>query len=280
MVLACGESEGVEVTVVPSLRRERPGRPVMLQSLGALYAKGFEPAWGQLYGESGRYVSLPRYAWQRRSFWLDGATTARGERRRAAEAAEPSGAQAALPGRRLPTAMPTYELRVEPGLESYMRAHRLDGDPVLPAAAYIELALAAAARSGGAGRHDLDDVAFHEALRLRDGEPRVVQVALHTDRAGGWSFEIHSAPEPEGDEARERTLHASGRWRPAGAGGDAEPVPDEEPGGGAFVGGESPDRAADAVMADRFYRALARRGIDLGAAFRSVERIWPGGGMA
>src|SRR5690606_26683203 len=240
----------------------------------------FEPAWREVNGGAGVHVTLPRYAWQHRRFWFDKATAVRGERRRAAEAAEPSGAQAALPGRRLPTAMPTYELRVEPGLESYMRAHRLDGDPVLPAAAYIELALAAAARSGGAGRHDLDDVAFHEALRLRDGEPRVVQVALHTDRAGGWSFEIHSAPEPEGDEAREWTLHARGRVRPAGAGGDAGPGPEAERGGGAFVGGESADRAADAVMADRFYRALAGRGIDLGAAFRSVERIWPGGGMA
>lgn len=258
MVLACGESEGVEVTVVPSLRRERPGRPVMLQSLGALYAKGFEPAWGQLYGESGRYVSLPRYAWQRRSFWLDGATTARRRQPTAPPEAGAPGGAVKLPGRRLPIAAPTYELRVAPDLASCVK---LDGRSAVPAAAYLELALAAAAKSGNAGGHALEDVALYDALRLRGSEPRVLQVSLHADRTGGWRFEIHSAPEAAAPESREWRLHASGRVRPTQSGAGTAVLPADERIGRAIGGQGVAGSALDGGTAGSF--GAGRTGLEI-----------------
>lgn len=56
--------------VLPSLRRGRDGREVLLQALAQLYARGCEVHWPGVFPDEGRLVKLPGYAFQRRSYWL------------------------------------------------------------------------------------------------------------------------------------------------------------------------------------------------------------------
>jgi acyl transferase domain-containing protein len=58
-------------TVIPSLRGKDEERAVMLEALGALYARGHALDWRALYPGGGRCVQLPTYPWQRERLWLD-----------------------------------------------------------------------------------------------------------------------------------------------------------------------------------------------------------------
>ncbi|MYW01789.1 type I polyketide synthase [Streptomyces sp. SID3343] len=56
---------------VPSLRVDRPEAKSVVTALGHLHARGVEVDWSTLVGGAGR-ADLPSYAFQRRSYWLDG----------------------------------------------------------------------------------------------------------------------------------------------------------------------------------------------------------------
>ncbi|MEO6809431.1 MAG: amino acid adenylation domain-containing protein, partial [Isosphaeraceae bacterium] len=69
-IAACLRHQQRSATILPSLRRGREDRQVLLASLGTLYAQGFAIDWTRIYPE-GRYVRLPTYPWQRERFWLE-----------------------------------------------------------------------------------------------------------------------------------------------------------------------------------------------------------------
>jgi tyrocidine synthetase-3 len=62
------KKEGI---VLPSLRRQKPERAAMLNSLGSLYNIGFSVNWNNLHEEGARCVSLPNYPWQREEYWFE-----------------------------------------------------------------------------------------------------------------------------------------------------------------------------------------------------------------
>src|SRR5690606_22314828 len=151
MVADCAAAAGTDVQALASLRRAQPGRPAMLASLGALYAMGCDVAWDGVFPAGGRFVPLPTYPWQRRRFWFDRQAPAVQRRR-----------GAGLPGRRLATAIPTFECSADRDLLPYAADHRIGGEPMLAAAAYAELARTAAAEVLGAGHHRVEDLVIHE----------------------------------------------------------------------------------------------------------------------
>ena len=57
--------------VVPSLRRERLERAVMLESLGALYVHGYPVDFRKLHPSGRRCVALPTYPWERQPYWIE-----------------------------------------------------------------------------------------------------------------------------------------------------------------------------------------------------------------
>ncbi|CAL2066875.1 MULTISPECIES: type I polyketide synthase [Streptomyces] len=64
---------------VPALRARRPETSALLTAVAALHVHGLEPDWDALFGggrDTHRKVALPTYAFERRRYWLDGATTA------------------------------------------------------------------------------------------------------------------------------------------------------------------------------------------------------------
>lgn len=66
---------GAPASAVPSLHRGAPEYTSLLTSLGATYLRGCRPDWRRLYPD-GRFVPLPGYPWQHRSFWAARETTA------------------------------------------------------------------------------------------------------------------------------------------------------------------------------------------------------------
>ena len=270
--LAARAAPGAPWASVASLRRGRDDRREMLSAAAALYARGADVAWDALRGgRAARRVALPTYPFQRERHWVEAAPA----RARAA-----AGADHPLLGERreLASAPGTYVWEGELGLESHpwLGDHRVQGTAIVPATAYIEMALAAGAEVLGApgeGRAlKVEQIENLKPLAVREGERRVVQAALVVEPGGGGRFAVHSRPAPAAGAkaAAPWTAHVTARIAPAEA---------------AREGGR-PDleairaRCGTALSGADFYAALARKGNQWGPCFQGLREVWIGDGEA
>jgi acyl transferase domain-containing protein len=166
--IAAGEHDGV---VVASSRRDQDERRVLLKSLATLYVRGCPVDWEKHHSAGGRCVPLPVYPWQRERYWPD-----------VPLAAEPETGGHPLLG-------PPVSVASRQGNEirqralaatspAYLADHRVENEVVLPGAAFLEAALAAAADGYGAAPHRLAEVAFERMAVLKPGASRLVQLVL------------------------------------------------------------------------------------------------------
>jgi acyl transferase domain-containing protein len=232
-------------------------RETVLRGLAALYAAGAEIDWPAVAGEKvNRIIDLPTYPFQRERYWVPGARRGRGAPRKVHPLLGSPLRSPALAGA-------VFEAFLSPDDPRYLGDHRVQGKCVLPATAYVEMALAAVAAAFGDQPRVLEDLALNEALVLPDGQGRRVQAVLTPTQADGLRFRLYSAGADDS-----WTLHGEGQLR----------VDDAAPDG--------PDLAAarrsctDEVDTAEFYGALDERGLGFGPAFRGITRLWAGKGEA
>ncbi|WP_437965062.1 type I polyketide synthase [Sorangium sp. So ce260] len=254
-----GAHEGV---ALGSLRRGHEERRTILAALGAVYAHGHAVDFKRLFPGGGRPVRLPSYPWQRERYWIDDSAP-----RSAARAAGPRGAELGHPllGRRLTSSMHpgTHFWEQEIGVERlpYLADHRVQQDVVLPGAAFLEMALSAAAELRGAAEVEIEAVAFERMLVLPPDGGRRVQVVVTEESADQAAFAVSSL------EGGAWARHAAGRlrWR-----------------AGAAAGGEPPRaiqaRCSREIGGEEHYERLGAAGLSFGESFRGVERLWIGEG--
>ncbi|NVJ08009.1 SDR family NAD(P)-dependent oxidoreductase [Myxococcus sp. AM001] len=252
-------------TVLPSLRREQPEREVMLESLGRLYTEGRAVAWRAVTPEEGRQVALPTYPWQRDRYWFQpgaaGASRGAGQGHPVLGVSRRSSLR---PGARF------WDVDVAVERLPYLKDHRVQGAVVLPAAAYLDWALAAAREGLGDGPWALEDVRIDEALALPEEGSRPTQLVLTSEPAGGASFKVSSFVPVSGAGAEVWTAHASGAVRPLGAGGEATVVPLDE----------VRRRCAPSRDGAAHYEEMEARGLSYGPTFQGLREVWRRDGEA
>ncbi|HTZ34916.1 MAG TPA: zinc-binding dehydrogenase, partial [Stellaceae bacterium] len=190
---------------------------------------------------------LPHHPWQRERHWF----TRTGE---ATAPLDPAHDHPLL-GFRQGGALPSWLNHVDAALFPALADHRLAGTPVLPAAAIIDMALAAArVRHPDAAALELRDLELLRPLVLADGETRELRAALLSPD-GDWQLASRRrlAEEPF-------AVHATARLDAAPAG---PLLPAPPPAG---IAGETIDAAT-------LYRRAARLGLDYGDAFRRVAAV-------
>jgi myxalamid-type polyketide synthase MxaB len=256
---------------LPSLRRGADDWGILLDSLARLYGAGIEVDWRGFDASHARSkVSLPTYAFDRERYWIDGKAEATSE---AASAALGGPVLHPLLGRRLRSAleMQQYESSLGVGSLPYLADHRLQGSTVVPAAAYLGMA-AAAARELFEDGAELAEISFQKALFLPREGNRNLQLVVYPPAAGVASFQIFSLAPGNGSEPRGWTEHAAGRIRAARAPGDdaaAEECLDA-----------IRERCRETVCGPALYDELRERGLDYGPNFRGVEEVWRRDGEA
>ncbi|HVG19703.1 MAG TPA: type I polyketide synthase, partial [Blastocatellia bacterium] len=138
---------GCEGLTVASLRRDEAERAAMLSSLGAIYTAGYPVDWSKIHDRIRNCVQLPSYPWQRERFWLEPNATSTDQAAPGTPATKGPSAHL-LSGVALKSAAHpgTYFWDIDLSVDQfpYLRDHRVHGTVVFPAAAYIEMALAAA----------------------------------------------------------------------------------------------------------------------------------------
>ncbi|KIG17261.1 Malonyl CoA-acyl carrier protein transacylase [Enhygromyxa salina] len=243
-----------------SMRRDESAREQLLTSLGALYSRGVTPNFAGVFNASARLVSLPTYPWQRERHWVAVEPEPEPEPALEREPATASGHPLLGPSRNSPAApeLWTWERRVGVDAPRYLGDHRVGGACVLPAAAYVEMAFAAAAERWPGRATSLVELALHEALVFEGDQPRRVQLVLNEDHLTFFSR----------SEAGEWRSHASAR------------VDLGEPTVPHVAVDLASLRRGSVHELARHHAGLAAVGIVYGPRFRGLKQIWRGGDEA
>ncbi|MCB1956133.1 MAG: SDR family NAD(P)-dependent oxidoreductase [Rhodocyclaceae bacterium] len=239
-----------EVQVVSTLRRKENEARDLRLALGALFCAGSQPDWSVL-APAGEPLRLPAYAWRHETYWH--------------ETPESAASRGLLPlhpvvARRLPMAVPTWEVDLDRPSLSFLQDHCIQGSVVFPGAGYVEMA-AFAARSlfGGLDVVEFRDVAFERALYLTEERPVTLRISVDP---ATYRFQIASQPYGEADDW---TVHCRGGFATSGARRPAvEPL------------GELAAHCPFEVAADDCYRHFEHLGLEYGPSFRGIVSLRQG----
>jgi acyl transferase domain-containing protein/acyl carrier protein len=257
---------------LPSLRKGREDWEVLLESVARLYAAGGNVDWAGLdrpYPR--RRVPLPTYPFQRQRYWLEPVRSGASEWSSGAGGHPLLGQALGLSTR---PGIQFWQAELGPEAVPYLADHKVQDAVILPAAAYLEMALAAAQATFAPAACALEDVVLREALAFPAGETLTVQVVVTDEAADLASFHVSSRRSGEPTSATSAwTLHASGRIRLNGGQELESPASPEAPEAiqarcGATASGES------------YYEELAELGFAYGPSFQGVQELWRGDGEA
>jgi acyl transferase domain-containing protein len=158
--------------------------------------------------------------------------------------------------RRLPAPNARWECSLDKRQLQYLEDHRIGNDRMFPGAGYVEAGLALYRLRCGPGKALIEDLRFHETLRLGAGR-RPLLVLEYQESARRYS--VHSGRRTSTGVG---VLHASGRF------GDP---PGSKP---------SPlnleairRRCPEAVKSTDFYSQLRARGLNYGPRFQGVREV-------
>ncbi|MFJ4801351.1 type I polyketide synthase [Streptomyces murinus] len=248
--------------VLPTLRTSRPEADALLDTLAALHAHGVPVDWPAVFaGRGGRRVALPTYAFQRRRYWLEATATGPAPALPAADATHPllrSYTRSADDDGLLLSAV--LSVRDQPWLADHVVA----GEILLPATAFVDMALHAGELAGTAV---LEELVLAAPLPLPSHGAVALQVKVAgPDGAGRRAVSFHSRPHTAaGDEPWVR--NAMGTLSPAlpptATGIESAPWPPE---GAVPLGADGPGTGS--------YDRLAADGLRYGPAFRGLRAAW------
>jgi acyl transferase domain-containing protein/acyl carrier protein len=244
-----------EVVVLPTQRRHDDDSRTLMNCVGALHCHGHSIAWEALYpSKTARLLKLPLYPWQSKRFWNE-----------TEEAAEELHYHPVHPllGQPVSGVHPSWEVELSTAGLPFLADHRVQGSIVLPGAAYIEIALAAAEATYGSTDYSVDHLTLQRAVILDDTCDPVLRTTLNRD-TGVLEFAA-------------LTVTAAGdvTWTVA-ATAELNTLA-KSPGD---VVARSRAEPIAAIDGDEFYARAQAVGFDYGSAFQTITRIASGDGWS
>jgi myxalamid-type polyketide synthase MxaD len=265
---------GQEAAVLPSLRHEEDEHTVLMGSLGVLYTLGYPIDWNLIYPTGGRCEHLPSYPWQRERCWFEPS----------AEDTKPYPEQVSRSGTgnhpvlgwhfTSPHLARTHfwEVTLDKKSLPYLDDHSIQGVAVLPASAYLEMALAAAVEVFGAQSVALHDIEFRKALFLPEAATYTIQVIVTQSGDGAASFHIYSRAAGAESAIKSSMLHATGM---VCVRQDTSSITVNA---GSETLAEIRARCAELIPGQDYYAGLRESGIHYGPFFRSIAALWRSNG--
>ncbi|MEV4753125.1 SDR family NAD(P)-dependent oxidoreductase, partial [Streptosporangium sp. NPDC049248] len=250
-----------DVLLVPVLRGGRDEPNTVMTALAALHVRGVPVDWCAVF-PGARRVEVPTYAFQHRRFWPRPSLARAGDVTDAGLGAPDHpllGAAVELAGG--DEVLFTGRLSVRSQL--WLADHVVSGRVVVPATAFLELAIRAGDEVGCAR---VDELTLAAPLTLPEQGGVQVQVRLgELDERGQRPLSVHARP--EGEEERPWTRHAGGLL----AVDEPLTAPDAAP---PFDTTVWPPAGAEPISLEGFYEGRAADGFDYGPAFRGLTAAW------
>ena len=266
--------EASDLVFLPSLCPAQSDWQQMLQSLGQLYVRGAAVDWSSFHrGYRHQWVVLPTYPFQRQHCWFKTSAKAtthwiEGESIKLPPLLDKKLQSPLIKETLFESYLSTDSLR-------FLEDHKVYEQIVVPGAYYISLLLEASKLTFGTIGCLIENVLFHQALAIAEGEVRTVQLAIVPEEPGEASFKLISLATGTADENSSWTVQGTGKIlnqpQEAAATRTQQPVLSEE----------IRARCQQEMVGTEFYQVLRQRTqIVHGLSFQWIESIWKGDGEA
>lgn len=255
-----------EVKLLPSLRREEPEQETLLSTLASLYVKGFSINWEVLYPNRKKHISLPPISWQRQRYWLD--ETKSNSSNSWHQNLNDTSKVHPLLGNRIHLAnSPTdniWQADFNLNRLRYLEDHRINEEIVLPATAYIEMALQAAKEAGLTKSHSFSDFSFQQKMILEKENSQTIQSIISPEEDGKFSFNIYSRSDENW------THHVSMIFSKNEQSNNINQTEWSEV-------DLICKKASSVITGENLYQSFEKRGMYYGLDFRGVQQVWSTG---
>ncbi|MEO0867219.1 MAG: SDR family NAD(P)-dependent oxidoreductase [Cyanobacteria bacterium J06642_11] len=237
----------------------------LASSLCSLYEAGYSIDWASFDKAYPRKtVLLPGYPFQRKRYWLDLPRSGGGK-----TLDDTSGTNKyPLLGQQLSLAGDTtqyYESSLSWDAPIDWQDHRVFQSVLLPAAAYMEMALAAGQETFKESGYEIVDIQLLKGLWLDKNIPTNLQTIVTKDDFARYRFEIHSR------QTEEWVKHSIGRLELLSVRPDLAPLE--------LLAIKQ--RLTSVILSrEQFYQRYSECGIDYGLSFQAVKQVWLGDGEA
>ncbi|MBD2252773.1 type I polyketide synthase [Nostoc parmelioides] len=242
---------------LPSLRPGQSDRQTILSSLASLYMQGIDINWENFNNnQTHQRVILPTYSFQRQRFWVD-----------KLEFTPPSPTPNLHPllGHKLQLAkLETiyFQSQISPNNPDFLQQHQVMGNSIMPAAGYIEIAIAAATQIFPTNSYNLQNIQIIQPLPTTN--ETTLQLILTPLEKQTYQFEIlslcASAPLRE-----KETTHATGIIQTPSF------LPDSP---------QLPTTCTQKIDPTTYYQTCEKVGIKYGKSFQAIQQLWRGENQA
>ena len=251
--------------LIPSLRRKQDSETCMLESFSRLFTTGYPVHWPAHGAPGARHTDVPGHPFRRERVWFSQNGGGRHAEQAFARAARP-GAHPLLPLRFDPADKPgshVWEGTLDPADHPFLVQHVAQGQPIVPAAAYYEMAYAIGTEILGPGPKVFSEIHLRKALFLSSDVTTRIQAVFAPLRSDSFSLRFFSA-KLRGGESSEWELCCEMTLRNGSA-------------GGRNVGRlEDLRESPDSISSSEFYDLTKSFGMEYGALYRGVRRAWAG----
>ncbi len=253
-------SESTDCSVLSTIRRGEDVEACLMQAMAQLHVESHDLQWSNIF-ESRQLASLPSYPFQLRRHWFlpedeysKHQHTSAGDGQAGLTGGHP------LLGRAADNPLHPDEVSYAGSLSlerlPYLADHRIHGEPVVPAAVYIEMFLEASQREFGGAEVRLQNIVFEHTLTLKAQTTTDVHTCL-SRTSGGCDISIFGRSAADQDWVRLATASS------ALAGAEYLETEKVEPVG----------ESMRTVSGDAFYEDAGQRGLEYGERFRAIKSI-------
>ncbi|GAO41451.1 hybrid non-ribosomal peptide synthetase/type I polyketide synthase [Flavihumibacter petaseus] len=241
------QSGNSQLNLLPALRRETPATEVLYEVVRRLYTSGYPVRWEGLYPQRPP-LHLPLMPWQRQRYWLEATAPFLCKENQTVhpllgESLQPANASGTL----------IWQKDLQGNLPSWLQDHRIDGQIIFPAAAFIEMALQVRKEAGLANNYLPGSFRFLKKLILQKGVSTEVQTILEPGKEKEYLLTIYSRV----TRKDKWILHTTATFRRQA----------EMP---AAVPSVFAAENCSCISIKDFYQRLFNRGLEYGEAFRGL----------
>ena len=181
-------AEVVGAVVIPTMIRQQDDSLMLANTLANLHNAGINLDWDLLYPNSGNFVALPNYAWQRSAYWFENEDVANARLNNITSSGGFSQPVHPLMGGELNSTQLVWQNNIDLQTESWLKDHQVENEVVYPGAAYAEMGLFVSHQINQ--QLCIEDIHFNRALFLNEQKPTAIETQVD-----GNCYQINSFDE-------------------------------------------------------------------------------------